>query len=109
MSGLPLQGEVALVTGASRGIGAAIAATLARLGADVTLMARSEAVLADQVTRLSGANPGRAQAVPIDVTDEARVVTAFAMAVDAFGSVQILVNNAGIAEVAPFSKTDRAF
>jgi len=107
--GSPLQGQHAVVTGASRGIGAAIAVTLARLGADVTLMARSEAVLADQVKRLSGTNPGRAQAVPIDVTDEAHVAGAFAQAVEAFGPVQILVNNAGIAEAAPFSKTDRAF
>ncbi|MFY9626275.1 MAG: SDR family NAD(P)-dependent oxidoreductase, partial [Rhodoplanes sp.] len=75
--GLPLQGQHAVVTGASRGIGAAIAATLARLGADLTLMARSEAALAEQVKRLSETNSGRAQAVPIDVTDEARVAVAF--------------------------------
>ena len=107
--GLPLQGQHAVVTGASRGIGAAIAATLARLGADLTLMARSEAALAEQVKRLSETHSGRAQAVPIDVTDEARVAAAFAQAAEAFGPVRILVNNAGIAEAAPFAKTDRAF
>jgi NAD(P)-dependent dehydrogenase (short-subunit alcohol dehydrogenase family) len=107
--GSPLQGQHAVVTGASRGIGAAIAATLARLGADLTLMARNEALLADQVGRLKEAHSGRAQAAPIDVTDEARVVEAFAKAVQGFGPVQILVNNAGIAEAAPFGKTDRAF
>ena len=106
--GLPLQRQHAVVTGASRGIGAAIAATLARLGADVTLMARSEAALAEQVKRLSETHSGRAQAVPIDVTDEARVAAAFAQAAEAFGPVRILVNNAGIAEAAPFAKTDRA-
>ena len=108
-SGAPLRGQHAVVTGASRGIGAAIAAALARRGADVTLMARSEASLADQVARLQEARSGRAQAVPIDVTDEARVVASFAKAVEGFGQVQILVNNAGIAEAAPFGKTDRAF
>jgi NAD(P)-dependent dehydrogenase (short-subunit alcohol dehydrogenase family) len=107
--GAPLRGQHAVVTGASRGIGAAIAAALARRGADVTLMARSEASLADQVARLQEAHSGRALAVPIDVTDEARVVDAFAKAVEGFGPVQILVNNAGIAEAAPFGKTDRAF
>ncbi|MGA7425829.1 MAG: SDR family NAD(P)-dependent oxidoreductase, partial [Rhodoplanes sp.] len=85
--GLPLQRQHAVVTGASRGIGAAIAATLARLGADVTLMARSEAALAEQVKRLRETNSGRAQAVPIDVTDEARVTAAFAQAAEAFGPV----------------------
>lgn len=104
----PLAGQHAAITGASRGIGAAIAATLARLGADLTLMARNEALLADQVARLQAAHGGRVQAVAIDVTDEARVVAAFAAASAAFGPVQILVNNAGIAEAAPFSKTDRA-
>ena len=107
--GSPLAGQHAVVTGASRGIGAAIAAALARRGADVTLMARSEALLADQVSRLRAAHGARAQAAPIDVTDETRVVAAFAKAVESFGPVQILVNNAGIAEAAPFGKTDRAF
>jgi NAD(P)-dependent dehydrogenase (short-subunit alcohol dehydrogenase family) len=105
----PLAGQHAVVTGASRGIGAAIAATLAHLGADVTLMARNETMLAEQVEKLKDAHDGRAQAKSIDVTDEARVVAAFAAAAAAFGPVQILVNNAGIAEAAPFSKTDRAF
>ena len=107
--GAPLAGQHAVVTGASRGIGAAIAATLARLGADVTLMARNETMLAEQVEKLKDPHGGRAQAKSIDVTDEARVVAAFAAAAAAFGPVRILVNNAGIAEAAPFSKTDRAF
>lgn len=105
----PLRGQHAVVTGASRGIGLAIAATLARLGADVTLMSRSEAQLADNARRLAAAHGARAQPVLIDVTDEGRVVAAFAQAVASFGPAQILVNNAGIAEAAPFSKTDRAF
>jgi len=107
--GAPLAGQHAVVTGASRGIGAAIAATLARLGADVTLMARNETMLAEQVEKLKDAHGGCAQATSIDVTDEARVIAAFAAASAAFGPVRILVNNAGIAEAAPFGKTDRAF
>lgn len=105
----PLQGQHAVVTGASRGIGAAIAATLARLGADVTLMSRNEAALAGQVAQLSQSHGGRAQAVAVDVADEARIVASFTAAANAFGPVAILVNNAGIAEAAPFAKTDRAF
>ena len=103
--GAPLAGQHAVVTGASRGIGAAIAATLARLGADVTLMARNETMLAEQVEKLKDAHGGCAQATSIDVTDEARVIAAFAAASAAFGPVRILVNNAGIAHSAPFGKT----
>jgi NAD(P)-dependent dehydrogenase (short-subunit alcohol dehydrogenase family) len=105
----PLHGQHAVVTGASRGIGSAIAATLARLGADVTLMSRNQARLADQAAHLTQAHGVRAQPVAADVTDETRVAAAFAAAAAAFGPVQILVNNAGIAEAAPFSKTDPAF
>lgn len=105
----PLQGQHAVVTGASRGIGLAIAATLARLGADLSLMSRSEGQLADNAARLQAAHGGRAQATPIDVADEGSVAAAFARAVARFGPVQILVNNAGVAEAAPFAKTDRAF
>jgi NAD(P)-dependent dehydrogenase (short-subunit alcohol dehydrogenase family) len=105
----PLKGQHAVVTGASRGIGAAIAAKLVRLGADVTLMSRSEAALADQVAQLAQTDGGRAQAAAVDVADEARIISAFTAAGEAFGPVAILVNNAGIAEAAPFAKTDRAF
>lgn len=103
---LPLRGNHAVVTGASRGIGFAIAARLAELGADVTLMARSEAALADNVARLRDNSRVRAQAVPIDLADESRVAAAFREAGQAFGAPTILVNNAGIAQAAPFSRTD---
>lgn len=104
----PLQGQHAVVTGASRGIGAAIAATLARLGADLTLMSRDEAALAANAARLAQDHGGAAQAVRLDVSDEAGVAAAFAAAVARFGPVHILVNNAGIAAAAPFGKTDPA-
>jgi NAD(P)-dependent dehydrogenase (short-subunit alcohol dehydrogenase family) len=105
----PLQGQHAIVTGASRGIGAAIAAQLGRLGADVTLMSLPEPELADQVALIKKAHGVRTQGLAVDFTDEPGTEKAFAEAAQAFGAAQILVNNAGIALAAPFSKTDRAF
>jgi 3-hydroxybutyrate dehydrogenase len=108
-AGTPLSGHHAVVTGASRGIGAATAAALARLGADVTLMGRNEEALADVVERLRQDYSSKAQFVPVDVCDEDRVVAAFQTAENEFGAPKVLVNNAGIAEAAPFSKTDSKF
>jgi NAD(P)-dependent dehydrogenase (short-subunit alcohol dehydrogenase family) len=105
----PLAGQHAIVTGASRGIGAAIADQLGRLGADVTLMSLPEPELAEQVGRIREAHGVRTQGIVVDFSDEARTEAAFAEATAAFGAVQILVNNAGIALAAPFAKTDRAF
>ena len=104
----PLRGRHAVVTGASRGIGAAIAAALARHGANVTLMSRSQAVLADRAAELKRMYGIDAQAIAIDVAYEQRVAAAFAAASDRLGAPSILVNNAGIAEAAPLSKTSFA-
>lgn len=104
----PLRGKHAVVTGASRGIGAAICATLARLGADVTLMSRDEAALTAQAARLTQDFAVRAQAVAVDVAREEAVVAGFAQAAAAFGAPHILVNNAGVAEAAPLKRTDLA-
>jgi NAD(P)-dependent dehydrogenase (short-subunit alcohol dehydrogenase family) len=108
-TGRPLQGQHAVVTGASRGIGAGIASSLARLGADVTLMSLPEPQLADHVAFVQKTYGVRTQGVLLDLADEARVAAAFAEATAAFGPVKILVNNAGIALAAPFHKTDRKF
>jgi NAD(P)-dependent dehydrogenase (short-subunit alcohol dehydrogenase family) len=102
----PLAGRHAVVTGASRGIGATAAASLARLGAKVTLMARDETMLAKRVAEMEARAPLRVQAVAIDVTDPEGVARAFARAVERFGPAHILVNNAGAAAAAPFHKTD---
>ena len=93
----------AIVTGASRGIGAAVARTLAEAGARVTLMSRSETALQELASQLP-----HAQAVPLDVTDPDSVTRAFEHATSTFGPTDILVNNAGIARSTPFIKTTLA-
>jgi 3-hydroxybutyrate dehydrogenase len=103
-----LRGKHAVVTGASRGIGAAIASTLARHGADVTLMSRNEAALREQAAALTEIFNGKAQAIAIDIARPEQVSAAFAQAADRFGPPQILINNAGIAAAAPIGKTDLA-
>jgi NAD(P)-dependent dehydrogenase (short-subunit alcohol dehydrogenase family) len=93
----PLQGRHALVTGAGRGIGAAIAARLVAEGARVTLLSRTQSQL-DQVVRELG-DP--AQSVCADISDLQAIREAFERAAESFGPVDILINNAGRAESAP--------
>jgi len=102
----PLSGRHALVTGASRGIGAAIAAALAADGATVSLIGRDAARLDQLAAELGG--PDRAVPVVADVTEAASVKEAFATARRHLGPVHILVNNAGQAASAKFSDTDEA-
>lgn len=98
----PLDGQHALVTGAGRGIGAAISEELARLGAAVTLTGRSLEPLEAQRRRL-GENHF---AVTLDVTDDRSVLEGVNQAASVVGPVTILVNNAGIAESSPFESGD---
>ena len=98
-------GRHALVTGAARGIGAAIARALAEGGATLTLLGRDCDALARLAAELPGQGHGVAQA---DVTDEAQVQSAFDAARAERGPLAVLVANAGAAESAPFGKTSLA-
>jgi NAD(P)-dependent dehydrogenase (short-subunit alcohol dehydrogenase family) len=99
-------GRHALVTGASRGIGAVIAAALAAEGARVSLVGRDAARLEEACAKLGGAE--RAAPIAADVTRADAVREAFAAARRRFGPVHILVNNAGQAASAKFTDTDEA-
>lgn len=102
-----LTGHVALVTGASSGLGAHFAKVLARAGALVVAGARRRERLQQLVDDIQ-ATGGRAIAVALDVTDGASVAAAFAEAERVFGVVDILVNNAGVAESKRFRDADDA-
>ncbi len=90
-----LQDRVAVVTGASKGIGKAIAQAFAREGANVLIAARNRAELEVLAGEIAG-NGGAALAVPTDITVEADIVNLFKTATDRHGRLDILVNNAGI-------------
>lgn len=105
VSSRPLAGRHAVVTGAGRGIGAAIAEELARCGANVTLMARDAAALAAQAARIEGLHGTSTRPVACDVSDAPAVAAAFETAAAGLGHPAILVNNAGQAEAAAFLDT----
>jgi len=92
-----IKGKVALVTGASSGLGRHFAITLAKAGAAVAACARRTGKLADTVAEIEAAG-GRALGVGMDVTDPASVARALDAVAGEFGTVTILVNNAGVAE-----------
>ena len=108
----PLEGQVAVVTGASRGIGRAIAIDFARAGADVVVSARSSESAPsklpgtiEKTAREVEAEGRRALSVATDVTDEAQVQALAERTLAEFGRIDILVNNAGISFPAPFAQT----
>ena len=103
MANSSLAGKVAVVTGASRGIGAAIARRLAADGAKVVVNYSKGAPAADQVVADITAAGGEAIAVQADVSDRAQVARMFADTKAAYGRLDILVNNAGIAQPAPLA------
>jgi 3-oxoacyl-[acyl-carrier protein] reductase len=92
-----LSGQVAVVTGASRGIGRAVAVRLGAAGADVVVTCRDDTAGAEETVRLVEAAGGSASAVRFDVGDEAAVRVAMQNIVDRTGRLDILVNNAGVA------------
>ena len=102
-----LQGRIALVTGASQGIGRACALELARAGATVVLAARSEIKLAEAVAEIEGFG-GQAAAIPLDIASEESIKTVAKAVIERFGKVEILLNNAGITRDALMMAMKRA-
>src|ERR1700678_4169768 len=90
-----LQGRIALVTGASQGIGRACALALAEAGATVALAARNENRLGEVATEIEAAG-GKAAAFALDVASEESIKAGSKAILERFGKVEILVNNAGI-------------
>jgi len=96
-----LEGKVAVVTGASRGFGAAIAAGLAEAGADVVLAARTESALQEVAAKIEALDR-KALVVPTDMLDKTAIQSLADKAIEAFGKIDILVNNAGLGDSIPF-------
>ena len=92
---MSLSGRVALVTGASQGIGRACAVRLANAGATVAVAARNQEKLNELVKQIADSG-GKAAAFVVDVADEEQIKSAFKAAIAQFGKIDILVNNAGI-------------
>lgn len=107
---MKLQNKVAIVTGASKGIGASIAKHLAAEGASVVVNYASSKAGADKVVSEIKKNGGNAIAVKADVANKAEVESLFNAAKKEFGKLDILINNAGVYEVLPIEKvTDEHF
>lgn len=96
MSSMILQGQIALVTGASRGIGRAIALSLSRAGAHVIVNYRGNQVAAEESLNAITAHGGQGELCPFDIADDAQVEAAVKNIVDRHQKIDILVNNAGV-------------
>jgi NAD(P)-dependent dehydrogenase (short-subunit alcohol dehydrogenase family) len=105
---LGLNGKVALVTGAGRGVGREIALTLAREGASVAINYRSSATDSDALAAEIAAAGGKAKAYKADVGDFAAVTAMVGHVVKDFGALNILINNAGLAKRQRFVETTPA-
>lgn len=103
-----LTGHHAVVTGAGRGIGAAVAMELGRLGAAVTLMGRDQARLDAQAEAVTKAHGAETAAVCCDVSSPGSIADAFRVARETLGTAYVLVNNAGQAESARLVETSRS-
>lgn len=100
-----LEGRSAMVTGASRGLGRAISIRMASEGMDLALAARSRDALEETAAEVRGRGR-RAEIVPVDLTDREALARAAAVAEEALGSVDVLVNNAGVIRIGRFHRRD---
>ena len=100
-----LDGKTALITGASSGIGAATAEALAAEGANVSLAARRSDRLDETAERIEDAG-GEALSITADVTEETDIEAMIDATTDAFGGLDVLVNNAGVMLLAPVGRAD---
>ena len=109
MSHAQLQGKVAVVTGASQGIGQAITSSLTFEGVDVVMCSRSADALSEAVEHVatapqSGRRHGRVEAYTADVRDPSQMDSLMARAIDRFGRLDILINNAGVGLFRPLAE-----
>ena len=105
---MPLQTKIAVVAGASRGIGRAIATQLAAAGAHVILLARNQSDLNQAVAEITQQG-GFAAAFVLDISDEQAVKSVFQQIIQQYQRIDILINNAGIGEFYPVSETSATF
>lgn len=103
---LGLAGRRCIVTGASKGIGLAVAEALAAEGAEVALLARSLQVLEEQAARLADAHAVRAHAIRADMSDATSIETAMGEAMSRLGGVDVLVNCAGASKFGSYAEID---
>ena len=101
-----LAGKSALITGGGRGLGRAIALAFAAEGADVAVSFAASASGAAEVVELATARGVRAQAIEADLADRAQVTALVERALDGFGRINLLVNNAGLFSQGPLQETD---
>ena len=104
----PSTARTAIVTGASRGIGAAVAQRLAHDGFQVVINYSSDAAAAEQLVATIAGNGGTALAIRADVSDPSAVQALFEQTTAAFDGIDVLVNNAGIMKLSPLADADDA-